>query len=90
VTERTVHCDEHGTSTPTFVCRHLAASLQGGPTRLGFVSPDPTEDTPNAWCAACDGVLVEAGAWNDKSEGYAGVTMICRVCFERTRTLNSR
>src|SRR5829696_1891816 len=87
--DRTMTCERHGVSAPAFVCKHLAASLQGGATGLGFIVPDEQGGDPNAWCAACDDVLAEQGEWNDVSEAAASVTAICRNCFALARDLNA-
>lgn len=43
-----------------------------------------------AWCSACDEVLLkEGGEWNDKSEAFAGVSILCEGCFETIRAKNT-
>lgn len=81
---RTLTCPTHGTSTPAFVCRHLL-DMSGLPR--GFFEPTALEDPsePQAWCAACDQVLAREGEWNDVSEAFAGVSLVCSGCFERMR-----
>jgi hypothetical protein len=32
----------------------------------------------------------EQGGWNDISEGFSGITLICDVCFGATRIRNQR
>jgi uncharacterized protein YjaG (DUF416 family) len=45
-------------------------------------------DELNAWCDACDEVLAEVGEWNDESEGYAKIKLICDVCYFEMKKLN--
>src|SRR5690242_14836918 len=89
--DRTVHCGQHGDRCPTFVCKHLVRG-----SSLGFfmpnrepVSPDESDERA-AWCADCERVRQEQGGWNDVSEAFAGVTMICDLCFEAARARNQR
>lgn len=83
-----VNCDEHGVVNPSFVCRHLVNW-----TGTGFNVPDkpPDPDCPfkNAWCDECDKLLMSVGEWNDETEAFAGVTMICENCFEKRRVARS-
>src|SRR5262245_49455499 len=88
---RMVHCGTHGQRWPTFVCKHLVRG-----SGLGFVEPNrvPTSsedsDEQYAWCAECERVRQEQRGWNDASEAFAGVTMICDLCFEAARARNHR
>ena len=87
--DRRVECGRHGSEAPAFVCRHL--NLE---TAVGFVEGyDPDDpDTPlyQAWCSECDDVLMRVGEWNDESEAFAGVRMVCRGCYEEMKRLNGR
>lgn len=82
-----VECPDHGTEGTAFVCRHL--NLE---TPVGFVegySPDdPLEELYQAWCHACDEVLVREGDWNDRSEAFAQIRLVCRACYRQMRELN--
>jgi hypothetical protein len=57
-------CDEHGTQSAAFVCRHIVAAPAGG--TVGFVSaqPDDEDDLRDAWCTECDDYLQSnGGVW---------------------------
>ncbi len=85
----TVQCDEHGTMTACFVCRHLSESLAGH-GGLGFVVSEGA-GSPQAWCFECDEVLANRGGeWDTFGEAFAGVTLACAGCFEQMRTRNAR
>lgn len=76
-----VTCPTHGESHATFVCRHLANG-----ENAGFCSADDTDDPrPDAWCGACDEVLRREEGWNDVSEAFAAVTVICAGCYDAIR-----
>ncbi len=79
-------CATHGEREATFVCQHLVRG-----TGLGFFMAASTGSDgarPHAWCGRCDRVLMEEGEWNDRSEGFAKVTMICAGCYDASRERN--
>lgn len=80
-----VYCGEHGERKPTFVCQHLVHG-----SGLGFVTPfdQPPDAPPNAWCAGCEDVRAEQGGWDDITEEFASIKMICDICFEVARQRN--
>ena len=91
---RHVDCGEHGTCGPAFVCRH---ARQG--TSLGFyVANSPNledsdagdfEGSPNGWCEECEKKRIQCGGWNDESEAFSGITLVCTRCFEEIRRRNT-
>jgi hypothetical protein len=92
--ERRVHCGQHGATGPAFVCRHARHG-----SGLGFyvaTSPHPGDEgvsdfegCPNGWCGECEKKRVECGGWNDESEAFSGVTLVCVYCFEEIRRRNT-
>lgn len=84
----TVECSEHGQQQTTFVCQHLAASLRTDEL-VGFFYAGPLETRSDAWCSRCEEVrLREGGAsgdWNERSEGFARITLLCGGCYDRIR-----
>ena len=43
-----------------------------------------------AWCRACDQVRIrEGGDWNEVSEAFAKITLICHHCYEAARARNN-
>ena len=80
-------CPVHGIGKPAFICQHLQHGVG-----VGFFSPDspPAEDEPwmQAWCAACEKARLKAGGWNDESEAYASIRLICGGCFDDSRSRN--
>lgn len=86
---RSVECPRHGEERAAFVCRHL--NLR---TPVGFVEgfdPDaPDVEVYHAWCDACDRILMDEGEWNDRSEAFAGVRLVCRACYREMKALNRR
>jgi hypothetical protein len=81
-----IECRVHGEQQQTFVCRHLAKAVQTGEKVGFFWSGEPRGD---AWCAACEAVRIREGGltgdWNDRSEEFAGITLLCGACYDRVR-----
>ena len=82
-----VSCGTHGARPAAFVCRHVLDSLRTG-ARVGFHTPDDAADDDQGWCDACERVRAREGEWNDRSEAYADIRLICLDCFQQARALN--
>jgi hypothetical protein len=89
--KRVISCGTHGEVLPAFVCCHL---VQESDRPLGFVEPDvdpnDVDDDLQAWCGACDLMLQREGEWNDVSEGYANIRLVCEFCFAKLRETHHR
>jgi hypothetical protein len=83
--ERVVHCGSHGARRPAFVCRHLVRG-----SGLGFFAPEDPVDDLQAWCGECERVRERRGGWDDESEGFARITLICDLCYEAARARNAQ
>ncbi len=86
-----VDCFNHGLRNQAFVCQHLICG-----DAKGFWEPfdsDPTRQYPdgelNAWCDECDKILMKEGDWNEKSETFAQIQLICDECFFQMKKLNN-
>lgn len=83
-----MECPRHGIRPPSFVCEHLQYGAG-----IGFYQPDDEQDPEwpfkDAWCGACDKVLMEQGEWNAVSEGQSQMIAICEGCYEEIRERNS-
>jgi hypothetical protein len=77
-----VHCDKHGTGYAAFVCRHL---LHG--SGRGFFCSD-NGPCPDAWCAACDALMMQTGHWTEEAEKFAGIRVVCNRCYRNIRRRN--
>lgn len=85
-----VECCEHGEQQATYVCQHIVQSLRDGQPR-GFWSSEASPDNPrpDSWCDECEAVVNRVGEWNDESEAFAGVTLLCGACYDRAKQMNS-
>src|SRR6476620_7857929 len=81
-----IACDRHGPSYTTFICGHLVKGHA-----LGFCEAnDPGNPRPDAWCNECERVLMdeEKGQWNDRSEAFADIHVVCANCYDEVRRRN--
>ncbi len=82
-------CVLHGKQEETFVCTHLAGSIQTG-ERVGFYFA--SEPRGDAWCQECEEERLKYGGaggdWNERSEAFADITLICGSCYDKVKTLN--
>ncbi len=87
-----VECCTHGKQQATYVCQHIVQTLKDGKSR-GFWSAEPEQgnERPDSWCTACEEMVNSLGGeWNDESEAFAGVTLLCGACYDRAKELNRK
>jgi hypothetical protein len=85
----TVHCERHGKRRATFVCSHLVGSLRTQQALGYYHAEDPGNPYPHAWCGLCDRYLFDhGGEWNDETEAFAGVKVLCSECYDEIRKIN--
>ncbi len=85
--ENKVECGEHGSTSATFVCNHLVNGEQLG-FNIGYDPEEPDDIYPDAWCDKCEEVLDSEGEWNDKSEKFADIKVLCAGCYIGLRDKN--
>jgi len=79
-----IECDEHGPSYSTFMCGHLVTG-----SGLGFYcSVEDDDPYPDAWCAQCNKVMLEENGWNDRSEAYTQIKLVCHHCYSNVKSRN--
>lgn len=87
--ENIIQCNEHGAQEATYVCCHLIDSLRNGKKVGFFYASEPRGD---AWCAACETVRIQEGGatgdWNERSEEYANIRLLCGACYDKVWALN--
>ena len=94
--DRYVQCGTHGKVQPAFVCTHLVDAMRREPPEfVGWfeaeIDPNNREwGDMNGWCRACEDVAEREGGWNDRSEGFAKITLVCEFCFATFRDVQSR
>jgi hypothetical protein len=86
---RKISCGVHGWQDETFVCQHVAESLHTG-VPVGFHWSSEQPDTrPDAWCAACERLRLEAGGddWTPEVEKKLGITLLCGSCYDDAKSI---
>lgn len=83
-----VECATHGRALAAYVCHHLVGSLRDE-TTPGVSWLRDSDGNVNAWCDECDENLNRhGGEWNDETEGFAKISLICEGCFDRLTQMN--
>jgi hypothetical protein len=86
--DRHILCETHGDRLEAFVCSHIVQSLRDGSAQ-GFNWTRDENGCVNAWCDLCDRELDKAGgAWNDATEAFARIALVCEGCALRAAELN--
>ena len=86
-----VECCEHGKQQATYVCQHTLQSLVDDKPR-GFWSSEESKENPrpDSWCSECEDIVNQVGEWNDESEKFAGVKLVCGACYDRVKLMNNK
>lgn len=83
-----VKCAIHGPQNESFVCEHIAESLD---TRVpvGFHwAADSEQLHPDAWCSACDDAWNRAGGkWTTEVGATLNVKLICGACYDEAKSI---
>jgi hypothetical protein len=86
-----IQCEEHGSQEETYICQHLISSLKTNESVGFYWSSEPRGD---AWCHACEKVRIAEGGirgdWNERSEAFADIKILCGACYDRIRTQQQR
>jgi hypothetical protein len=86
--ENYVECPEHGIQQTTYVCQHVVQSIRDGIPRGFWCSAEsPDNPRPDAWCSECEVRVSEAGEWNEETEAFAGVNLLCGACYDKAKEL---
>jgi hypothetical protein len=87
-----VVCKKHGKMDYALVCCHLRDQTDDANPieyyRATDESTSETSDVENVWCKACDDVLLHEGEWNDTSESFADVQVVCVSCLAAIKLRN--
>lgn len=82
-----VNCDKHGNQEETFVCQHIVESLT---TKISVGFYYASEPRGDAWCNECEHMRIkEGGEWNEKSEAFASIKLLCGVCYDDAKRINT-
>jgi len=83
-----VQCDGHGTRRAAYVCQHLTKRSYNGFHEPFFDEGEEVEH--QAWCDQCEEIRAQEGEWNDRSEAFAKIRLICDQCFLEIKAANTK
>lgn len=93
IKEKYLHCDTHDTQRNAFVCQHLIHA-DGAGFEEAFETVEGMElgedDDFQAWCDECEAVRQKEGEWNDRSQAFAGITVVCEKCYFEIKARNQK
>ncbi|KQT29579.1 hypothetical protein ASG22_19850 [Chryseobacterium sp. Leaf405] len=80
-------------SRAAFVCQHLNLEQYKGfgeafDTYRGMQLDE--DDDFQAWCSECEKVRLQSNGWNDESEEFAKIKLICEDCYFELKSLNTK
>jgi len=90
--QKKVECKSHGLSRAAFVCQHLDLEHPKGFEEAfeTYKGMDLDEgDDFAAWCNECEKVRIQHDGWNEKSEEFAKIKLICEECYFELKKFNS-
>ncbi|MFT6334790.1 MAG: hypothetical protein ACI86M_001443 [Saprospiraceae bacterium] len=89
--QMTVDCGIHGFRRSAFICQHLNREEKKGfeesfDSHKGMDLDD--EDDFAAWCDECEQVRVDKDGWNEESEKFAKIKLVCEDCYFELKECN--
>ncbi|MFY1046619.1 DUF6882 domain-containing protein [Chryseobacterium sp. GP-SGM7] len=90
--QKKIECESHGLRRPAYVCQHLNLEIPVGfeesfETYYGMELDD--EDNFQAWCSDCEKIRIKYDGWNEESEKFADIKLVCENCYFEIKKLNS-
>jgi hypothetical protein len=84
-----ITCDEHGTTEGCFVCQHLIQSKIQMKIVGFFAAEDSDSERPDAWCTACDKLLMKHnGNWDQTVKEFSKTSVVCSGCYDWIKEFN--
>jgi hypothetical protein len=84
-----IECETHGTSHVAFICQHLNKDKYTGFHEAFESNPlsQPIDDY-QAWCDECETARLKEGGWNEVSENFAKIKLVCNQCYFEIKRKN--
>ena len=89
--QKTLDCGNHGFQRPAFVCKHLNLEKAVGFEEAFETYPGmelDQDDDLQAWCNECEEIRLKYGEWNEESEKFAQIKLVCENCYFEMKKLN--
>lgn len=90
--QKKVECKNHGFARPAFVCQHLNFEKQKGFEEAfeTFEGMDLEEGEDfQAWCNECEKIRIKFDGWNEESEKFAKIKLVCENCYFELKKFNT-
>lgn len=91
--QKTVDCGVHGFSRPAYICQHLNVNESNG-FEEAFIATKgmdlDDDDAFAAWCNECETIRIENDGWNDVSENFANIKLVCEDCYFELKEQSER
>jgi len=89
--QMTVNCGIHGFRRSAFVCQHLDLNEPKGfeeafETLKGMDLED--DDDFSAWCNECENYRIKHQGWDEVTEKYARIRLVCEECYFELKEFN--
>lgn len=89
--QKTIDCGNHGYKRPAFLCQHLERDSHNGFEESFETFPGmylDEDDDFSAWCDECEKKRIECDGWNNVSEAFAKIKLVCEDCYFETKESN--
>lgn len=89
--QKTVDCGIHGYRRPAFICQHINLKKITGfeesfETTKGM---ELFEDEDfGAWCDDCEKIRIKYNGWNEMSEEFSKIKLVCEECYFDMKEFN--
>ena len=89
--QRKVECGKHGYRRAAFVCQHLnLVEPKGFEEAFESVKGMDLDDDNDfaAWCKECEGYRIKHDGWDEESEKFANIKLVCEECYFELKEFN--
>ena len=86
-----VDCGIHGFRRSAFVCQHLNLEKSKGFEEAFETSKGmelENDDDFAAWCSECEEIRIKNDGWNENSEKFAKIKLVCEECYFELKEFN--
>ena len=91
--QKKVDCGIHGYRRTAFVCQHLnLENPKGFEEAFEAVKGMDLEESEDfaAWCNECEEYRLSQNGWNEESEKFADIKLVCEECYFELKEFNEK
>lgn len=89
--QKIIDCAIHGFRRPAFICQHLNLKNKNGFEEAFTTYPKMAlndDESFQAWCNECEEIRVQHDGWNEQSEKFSKIKLICEDCYFDIKAFN--